>query len=212
MAQNFHIEDAVSCLPDPQKNNLWEVEIGCPEGIHSIHTAVFTDKLKFRATSVSIPNRKVATTESSYLGHKIHFPLPADDGSKTISVEFVEREDNYVSIALNSWIHEIYDHSVLDNDKYTQFPRKGSKTKQNFFKKPFTTDITIHLYGLNGEVLPTYIELHNAFLSEFSGADLRYGQAGAVTYRATFTFDYWHIMAEPDDRTFDSEIARLSLD
>ena len=199
MAQNFHIAAAVSKLPDPQKTNLWTVEIDPPIGINKIHKGVFSGKLKFRANSISIPDRQVEVETSKYLGHTLHFPLPSDGGKKTIDINFVEREDNFVSIALNSWIHEIYDHSVLDNDKYNKY---------DDFKNSFVTEIRINLFGLDGEPLPTYVSLHNAFISSLDGVQLSYGKSDAVEYRATFTFDYWHIMGA-SGATMDAELMDL---
>lgn len=205
MARNFHIAPAMGKLPDPQKSNLWTVEISPPAGINKIHKGVFIDKLKFRATSVTIPDRQVETETSKYLGHTLHFPMPSDNGNKTVDITFVEREDNFISIAMNSWIHEIYDHSVLDNDKYTKF---------DDFKKSFCTEIRIYMYGLNGEELPTHVVIHNAFLNSLSNVSLSYGKTDTVEYRATFTFDYWHIMgyAETVGYTADAELLNLNLE
>ena len=191
-AKNFYITDKFGNMSDPQKSNLWEVEIYNPKCIkdHRLwsscnsNTIGMKDKLKFRATGVTIPDRKVAYTSSKYLGHTYNFPLPADDGSKSIDIDFLEREDQTVITMLNSWIHEIYDHSQLSNYYYKRYPD---------FKKSFCTTIIIRQYGMNGELLPAEVSIRNAFLSNISSVKLDYGKSDAIKYTATFVFDYWSL-------------------
>ena len=185
--RNFHITEKFPNMVDPQKTNLWDVEfVTLPKCLtkNSRWNAHFSDKMKFRATGVSIPDRKIAYTSSKFLGHTLNFPLPSDDGGKTIDIEFVEREDQTVITALNSWIHEIYDMGVLRNDWYIKF---------NDFKHSFTAKISIRQYGLNGELLPSEVNLYNAFITSISQAKLDYGRSDAVKYTATFAFDYWSL-------------------
>lgn len=202
MAQNFHIA-TTEYLPDPQKTNLWTVEILPPAKINNAHKTLFSTKLKFRCSSVSIPNREIGFATSNVLGKKISFPLPVDEGEKTIRMRFVEREDHFVSIGLNSWLHEVYDSSVLKNDEYE---------KSGSFKTDFKTTIRIWQYGLNGELLPSYVSVHNAIIKSLSGVELSYRDCNAVEYDATFAFDYWHIMGSGiEGYTADAELMTLTL-
>jgi len=189
---DFHIVNKFANMVDPQKTNLWEVEIYNPKCIkdHRLWSSCsgksigMKDKLKFRAIGVSIPDRKVAYTSSKYLGHTYNFPLPADDGGKTVDIDFIEREDQTVVTMLNSWIHEIYDHSQLDNQYYRRY---------NDFKESFVTTIVIRQYAMNGELLPAEVKIRNAFITSISSVKLDYGKSDAVKYTATFAFDYWSL-------------------
>lgn len=202
MAENFHIA-RTEYLPDPQRTNLWTVEILPPKLINDAHKALFSNKLKFRCSSVSIPNRKLGFATSNVLGKKISFPLTSDEGDKRLRMKFVEREDHFVAIGLNSWLHEVYDSSVLRNDEYD---------KSGSFKKDFWTNIRIWQYGLNGELLPSYISVHHAIIETLTPPELRYDSCNAMEYEATFAFDYWHIMGSGiAGYTADAELMTLTL-
>ena len=190
MAKLFHIDDAFSRMVDPQKTNLWTVDVEEPKCIEnhrlwcagSDFSTEFKSTLQFRASSITIPDRSVDTVTSKYLGHTYTFPLPSDSGQKSVDIEFVEREDQRVAIMLNSWIHEIYDHSQLENNWYAKYPD---------FKDSFTARITIRQYSLKGVELPTKIRIDGAFIKSLSSVKLDYGRSDAVRYTASFAFDYW---------------------
>lgn len=199
MAQNFHIAGATEDLVDPQKNNLWTVEFFEPRCLknHSLWGGLVGDKLKFRAHSITVPDRGITTTKSDFLGHQITFPLPNDDGQKSVDVSFVEREDMSITTIFNSWMHEIFDTSTLMNSWYGTY---------GHFKKDFVADIKIEMYGLNGEKLPNFVLLKQAFPTKLSSVSLSYGHPGAVEYNVSFAFDWWELNGgerRTDALTFD---------
>ena len=184
MAKNYHIANAFSDLPDPQKTNLWVVEISCPPRIHSEHKKGFEEKLRLRAASCFLPNRKIQSESSFYLGHEISFPLPNDRSAKNMSIEFIEREDGIVSKIFNSWMHEIHDFGALEDGKHE---------KANDFKASFVTEIMLDFIGIDGRPLPIYALLHNAWPEDMSSPKFSYGSSEAVRYEVNFRFDWWSL-------------------
>lgn len=183
---DFHIDNRLGKLPDPQKTFLWELKIPNISGI--ITSITDPEELTIRCRSVSIPSRGNETMESNFMGMKQKFAMKPTF-SQTLSVMFEEFEDQLISKALYEWNNKIF-----DVDK-TSAESGGSKAimKRNIGGTGYATDLYLYMYKYDKSKLEMAYRFFNAFPQDVSDVSLDYAGGDSVKYNVTFSFDYWNL-------------------
>jgi len=184
---NFHIDNRMANLPDPQKTYCWELKIPNLNGI--VTSIKDTEDLTVRCRSVSIPSRGNETIESTFFGWKQKFASKPTFG-QTLSAVFEEFEDQLMSKALYEWNNKIFD---TDKNSPSAGGSKATR-KRNVAGLGYATDIYLYLYAFNKTKLEKSFRLYNAFPQDISDVSLDYGGSDSIKYNVTFSYDYWNLV------------------
>lgn len=195
MAENYHIAAVKGGLPDPQRTNLWLLEIGIPNGLDlSVpgHELPDTKKLQIRALDCSLPGRKFTTIETYFQNMTSTYVGREDMSGKTIEVTFYEYEDQYITKAMNVWSNNLNDTMDARSSKGGH-GLAGQKYKNGTRGFEYSSDIKIRLLGFNGEKLDKMFVLHNAWPESIGDVQMSYENANGITNRVTFRYDWMEL-------------------
>ena len=162
---------------DPQKNNLWFLEItpivkGVKnQGYEDWGTGAIdkssinflttrdtdTESVSYYVRSAKIPGLSVGFHESKFLGLKIQLPSPEDTSEKRLDLIFDEFENQNIYTVFNDWISSIFD--VNSSDKLH---------KEDTVLDAHTANLTLTFLGVNGEPLKKKIVFYKAFPTSIS--------------------------------------------
>lgn len=195
MAENYHIAAVKGGLPDPQRTNLWLLEIGIPNGLDlSVPGQELPDtkKLQIRALGCSLPGRKFTTIETYFQNMTSTYVGREDMSGKTLDVTFYEYEDQYLTKALNVWLNNLNDTMDARSSKGGH-GLAGQKYKNGTRGFEYSADIKIRLLGFNGEKLDKMFVLHNAWPESIGDVQMSYENANGITNRVTFRYDWMEL-------------------
>lgn len=179
---NFTIEGRrIKNLPDIQRAYLWEIVISNVADLIDIGATDLEDDIIIRARTSQIPARGFETIESNFIGMTQLFPGRPTFG-RTLALTLEETEDQLIHKFLYEWRQQIYD--VNPNS-----PTAGVASKAT--KREMTRTIYLNMYHVDGNILDRRIKFWNAWPSDVSDIELSYDASTAVSYAATFSFDFW---------------------
>lgn len=199
---------------DPQKNNLWYLEIypittstqGYEDwGKSAIDQQTIDflstddDSVSYYVRSAKIPNLSIGNHESKFMGLKIQLPSPEDTSEKRLDLTFDEFESQKIYTAFNDWISSIF--NVNGEDEIHN---------ENTVLDSHTANLHLTLLGLNGEPLDKKIVFYKAFPTSISSAELSYESSSKINYTVSFLYQYYRIVENP--YIPDANVASLELE
>jgi hypothetical protein len=194
MAKGLYIEGrAIKTFSDIVRNYNHEISFSNIQSFLGGGDSL-DDELTLKARSFSLPSRGNELIESNFGGMKQYFPGKPTFGS-TVQVKFEETESQKVQAFLYAWQQRMFNIRVGHSD----YDAKRGGTSSN----GICEQITITSFGVNGEPLSNKYFLHNAWLKDVEEVTIDYSQSEAITYNATFQFDFW---------TFGTEVGSFGED
>ncbi len=177
---NLTIEGRAKTLPDIQRNWMWELFI---PSIANVTNGIMGDveDLVIRARTASIPARGNEKIESQFMGMKQFFPgKPSFEHTFDVTIE--ETEDQIVHRALTAWQNLVF--NIAPNLSV------GGQSLRPL-KRDVAKDVYLFMYKYNGDNMWERIRFYNCFIQNVGNVSLSYTENAAVTYTATFSFDFW---------------------
>ena len=148
--------------------------------------------LMLRARSVSLPQKKVETINTQYMGSKRNYPGRVSvDG--TVTIKFDEFQDLALQKIFYEWGNMIYNHSF----PYLQAANTGWKGGGSIadYLSLYTASIEIKLYdsSLNNKLRYTWM-LYDCFPTDNGTIELNAEGNGKVAPAITFNYNTWQMI------------------
>lgn len=187
---------------DPQKNNLWLLEItpitkeqgyeNWSQSAVDFESRKFlkflttsddeTDTATYYVRSAKIPGISVGTHESKFLGLKIQLPSPEDTSEKRLDLVFDEFEDQRIYNTFTDWISSIFDVNGT-----------GEIHTEKTLLDSHTANLRLYFYGVDGKELDKRITFYKAFPTSISSSELTYESCNKINYTVSFLYQYFRI-------------------
>jgi len=148
--------------------------------------------LMLRARSISLPQKKVETINTQYMGGKRNYPGRVSvDG--TVSIKFDEFQDLALQKIFYEWGNMIYNHS-FPNMQAANTAWKGGGAIGDYLSM-YTATIEIKLYdsSLANQLRYTW-ELYDCFPTDNGTVELNAEGNGKVAPTITFNYNTWHMI------------------
>ena len=124
--------------------------------------------------SCTLPGKRISTTEATH-NHNLS-KKPYSAATDEVTMSFIMTNDYYIKKYFDMWQEMIVDTS--------------SKHYKTFYKKEYSTDVTIQQLSASNDVIPGYtIELMNAYPIQVGAVELNNESDGLMEINVTWEYD-----------------------
>lgn len=150
------------------------------------------DILMLRARSISLPQKRVETINTQYMGGKRNYPGRVwVDG--TVQIKFDEFQDLALQKIFYEWGNMIYNHSFPNMNKANSNIEAGGAASD--FIEQYTATVDIYLYdsALKGKLAYAW-RLYDVFPTENGTVELNAEGTGKIAPTMTFNYNTWQML------------------